>query len=193
MNGFFKRIAGCQACDLHQCQKPLLDTFWRADVMWVGLSAKKLGDSDHATPLSPETTTGAIIRGVEEQFNGVRFYRTNLVKCPPLDETGKLRYPNEAEMKLCHTNLQLELKAVRPVVVILLGLQVARFFFSTMFTLNPELPKNYRYRTHWEGSTCFVPVHHPSFIAVYRRRHRTSYSNALGRMIRSIVHATTAG
>jgi uracil-DNA glycosylase family 4 len=189
MNGFIKRISGCQACQLHQCQKPLVEKVWRAEVMWVGLSAKLLKREEHAVPLSPNTTTGSIIHGVEQQCDSVRFYRTNLVKCPPLDDEGKLRYPNQAEMKICYDNLQLELKVIRPMVVILLGLQVARFYFSKIFELNPELPKDYRYRTHWAGQTCFVPVHHPSFIAVYRRKHRASYSNALGGMIRSIVHA----
>ena len=37
-----KDILICQRCDLYLNQKPLLDNLNNGDVMWVGLSSKKV-------------------------------------------------------------------------------------------------------------------------------------------------------
>src|SRR4051794_19252476 len=107
-----KRIASCNACNLHLCQRPLLDARIQADVMWVGLSAKRITGDLQTIPLSPDTPTGDIIQTIEQPLLDIRFYKTNLVKCPPLDSAGKLRYPNEEEMQVCFRNLEYELKVI---------------------------------------------------------------------------------
>src|SRR3569623_748850 len=94
----FKAIASCRACPLHRNQCPLLDSnpSPRTNVCWVGLSAKPSMDST-SRPLCESTRSGAIIAEIEGMFPGLAFYRTNLVKCPPL-QNERLRYPTQKEM-----------------------------------------------------------------------------------------------
>lgn len=188
----FKQIAGCQACELHACQPPLLEkSIARAQVMWVGLSAKKFGNPENCLPLSADTPTGAIIHQIESELPKVRFYKTNLVKCPPLDKDGKLRYPNEREMELCFNNLEKEMQVVQPVVVVLLGLQVAKFLFSKMEQGRPVLSHDFRYEVLATEKAAFVPVHHPSFINVYRKKQQPAYRSSIGRMLTSLLPGDT--
>ena len=87
-------IIKCKKCRLCQHQAPLLDDIKTCQIFWVGLSAKKV-TSDDEKPLSSSTNFGSVLCNVEERCKGVGMYRTNLVKCLPLDEYGKLRYPNK--------------------------------------------------------------------------------------------------
>lgn len=88
-----EQIRRCQKCGLCFNQKPLLDVEKECQVFWVGLSAKKK-KSNKEIPLSPETNTGMVIQRIEEVCGEVTTYKTNLVKCLPLTEEQKLRYPN---------------------------------------------------------------------------------------------------
>ena len=51
-------------------------------------------------------------------------YKTNLVKCLPLTEQQKLRYPSKKEMDKCFDNLVSEINAMSPKIVFLLGEKV---------------------------------------------------------------------
>lgn len=53
--------------------------------------------------------------------NEVSTYKTNLVKCLPLTEQQKLRYPSKKEMDKCFDNLVSEINAMSPKIVFLLG------------------------------------------------------------------------
>jgi uracil-DNA glycosylase len=185
-----KHIAKCEACCLYQCQRPLLDQFRRADVMWVGLSAKIIDPETSPIPLAPETPTGSIIREIEEELSYLNFYKTNLVKCPPLDHGGKLRYPNEEEMSACFSNLEYEIERVQPSIVILLGLQVAKFFYSRMFDDKPVLPDDFGYEAKLVRGVSFLAVHHPSFINVYRKKRQGSYRASIEGVIESALSET---
>jgi DNA polymerase len=188
-----KHVATCEACNLHWCQRPLLDGFRRADVMWVGLSAKKLDRDTSFMPLAPETPTGSILQEIEGQLLGVRFYKTNLVKCPPLDADGKLRYPDQEEMGICFNNLEYEIRIIRPAIIVLLGLKVANFCFPRLFGHKTALPDNFGYQPKRAGKASFIPVHHPSFINVYRKKQQAAYRNSVGRLIESLLgHAEAA-
>ena len=66
------------------------------DILWVGISAK-IGEE----PLSETTNTGKLVKQIEAAC-GKPGYKTNLVKCPPVDKNGKLRYPNQAEIDCCY-------------------------------------------------------------------------------------------
>ena len=88
------------------------------DALWVGISAKIREE-----PLSETTNTGKLVKQIEAAC-GKPGYKTNLVKCPPVDKNGKLRYPNQAEIDCCFKNLFAEIAEVKPKVVILLGEKV---------------------------------------------------------------------
>jgi len=180
-------LTNCQSCVLHRCQSPLLDVASKADVMWVGLSAKHIVRQEPKRPLSPTTLTGGILQMIENGLGRVRFYKTNLVKCPPLDAAGRLRYPDEKEMEACSANLQFEIQVLRPAIVVLLGAQVTQFCFAKSEP-KPVLPKSFDYEPSYTGKICFLPIHHPAFIAVYRRKHRLRYCHCVMQSIRSLLN-----
>lgn len=93
-------------------------------MFWVGLSAK-LSTCENERPLSPTANSGSLLCHVEEKCTGISMYRTNLVKCVPLNEQGKLRYPNKKEISICMPHLENEIFELSPKIVFLLGGQVA--------------------------------------------------------------------
>lgn len=115
-----EQIRKCQKCSLCFNQKPLLDLEKDCQVFWVGLSAKKI-KSYQETPLSSETNTGMLIHKIEKLCENVSFYKTNLVKCLPLTEQKKLRYPNRKEINCCFEHLVNEINTMSPKIVFLLG------------------------------------------------------------------------
>lgn len=82
-------IKSCTHCNLYKYQSPLLDKYKNSDVMWVGLSAKIMCDYMNSVPLDVSTSTGELINEVEECFENVKFYKSNIVKCAPLSKDGK--------------------------------------------------------------------------------------------------------
>jgi uracil-DNA glycosylase len=154
-------------------QRPLLDHVAQADVMWVGLSAKRVVDPAISVPLDTDTNSGRLIAEIEGLFPHVRFYKTNLVKCLPLSEEGKLRYPTVVECSACVPNLDLELDLVNPKVVFLLGAKVAKCILSRLDTDTAKASTNYSV-IEYQGRF-FVPIPHPSFIMAYRRKSKVDY------------------
>ena len=83
-------IKNCRRCNLYRNQLPLLDKKDKCDVMWVGLSAKKVDDIDKNYPLEENTNSGLLIKEIEDVLPSLNYYKTNLVKCLPLDNKGKI-------------------------------------------------------------------------------------------------------
>jgi len=166
-------IRKCSNCDLCNNQMPLLDkNFSDACVIWVGLSAKIVKDIKLERPLENNTNTGKIIEKIEAGNNC--FYKTNLVKCAPLDENNKLRYPNKDEMNFCFDNLLLELITIKPKIVFLLGSKVSNF------VLNKLKSKKFKKETNQEILNIlekieFHNIYHPSYIAIYKRKEEDTY------------------
>lgn len=156
-------ISHCTLCSLYQNQPPLLDKVKTCDVMWVGLSAKKVLDVKKNTPLEVDTPTGKIIKEMEESLPNVKFYKTNLVKCLPLNEKGKLRYPTEAECLTCLDNLLKEIKELHPKVIVLLGKKVS----------------SYVLKIKAKTAASFILALHPSYIYVYKRNSILEYEKNL--------------
>lgn len=179
----FSNIMSCTRCDLHQNQLPLLDKKCKADVFWVGLSAKKVEDIENDIPLSNDTNSGKIINRIESRFEEEIFYRTNLVKCVPLDQQGKLRYPDKKEKKVCFNNLLYEINLINPKIIFLLGKEVSNFILSNNGVDNYHLDEEYNYETYLVKGIFYVPVHHPSFIHVYRRKRVDEYINSISDII----------
>ena len=165
----------CKTCGLYLNQLPTLDFLKNSHIFWVGLSAVRFEEGVEQLPLSPFTRTGALISTIEEKLKDeISFYKTNLVKCVPLKD-GKIRYPIENEMEKCFSNFQYELEELKPSVVFLLGKQVASFVMKKMGVKEIELPEDYKYKPILINNTFFVPVHHPSFMLVYKRKYLDLY------------------
>ncbi len=180
-----RSISSCTACSLHTNQKPLLDHERRADVVWVGLSSKKVEDYEVETPLQADTNTGKLVAEIEAQCPSQTFYKTNLVKCLPLNDKGKLRYPSISECSLCYPHLLTEIKEVRPSIVFLLGSKVADFVLKKIGFESPKL--SYDYETFFFQGVRYVPIHHPSYISVYRRKEKDVYVRAVKRVIERFI------
>lgn len=174
----------CKACGLYLNQLPALDYVKDAHIFWVGLSAVQFDDADEMLPLSPLTRSGALVSEIEaplqEQYS---FYKTNLVKCLPLnDATGKIRYPVEKEMDKCYPNFAYELEVLNPRIVFLLGKQVADFVLRKNGITTYQLPENFAYKAYKVNDTYFIPVHHPSYVLVYKRRFLDNYIKNLRKL-----------
>lgn len=173
----FETIMKCSRCGLCQHQAPLLDDAMSCQVFWVGLSAKKRTAEDEK-PLAPSTNSGSILCSVEERCDGIGMYRTNLVKCLPLDDAGKLRYPNKREIDLCLPNLRSEINELSPQIVFLLGGKVIDAI-SRSYSLSFGKWNEFDYAVTKQNNTYFVPIHHPSYIYVYKRKRIDEYIKGL--------------
>jgi DNA polymerase len=174
------KIKSCTRCNLCLNQPPLIDKSQKGDIFWVGLSAVKVDSDAHNIPLSGKTNTGKLISQVEESNAHSRFYKTNAVKCLPLN-ANKIRYPNRSEMKSCQSHLQEEIATLKPKLVFLLGKQVAEFIKGEAIAFSDD----FNYSTFKKDGVTYVPVHHPSFILVYRRKLVSKYTESLSRIIQN--------
>jgi DNA polymerase len=173
----------CSACGLYLNQLPAFDLHRPADVFWVGLSAVQFGEDDEHLPLSVTTRSGALIELAEQNLkNKFTFYRTNIVKCLPLNQ-GKIRYPVEREMSKCFPNFQGELESLNPCIVFLLGKQVATFVLKQYGVKTVSFDEDFNFEPILINWTWFVPIHHPSYILVYKRKFIDQYLSAIKRTI----------
>lgn len=165
----------CKACGLYLNQRPLYDELKQSQIFWVGLSAVQVDKVETTKPLSSETASGNLVSKIEEPYlHKLQFYKTNLVKCLPLKDK-KIRYPVQKEMEKCFPNFEDEVKELKPTIIFLLGKQVSTFI-AKKYSINIKtLNKNYKYKSFLIDGITFVPVHHPSYILVYRRKDLLKY------------------
>ena len=169
----------CKTCGLYLNQAPIYDSLKKSNVFWVGLSAVQFEDDEEKLPLSPLTPTGSLIQRIEHSYNNeITFYKTNLVKCVPLKD-GRIRYPFEHEMEKCFPNFEWELEYLSPNTVFLLGKQVANFVLKKLANYKPSLNEEFRYNPVEINGVCFIPVHHPSYVLVYKRKNLNQYIKSI--------------
>ncbi len=161
-----EKLKKCNNCSLCLNQRPLLDTSRNCDIMWVGLSAKKVDNISTSIPLDNDANSGKIIELIEDKLPQMRFYKTNLVKCLPLDKNNKLRYPNQEEMNACINNLNLEILELNPKIIFVLGKLTYNFISKYFQKNNLDISK-------------LVYLEHPSYIYVYKRKYIDDYINKI--------------
>ena len=156
------RITKCNRCNISCNQKPLVDILRKSDIMFLGISAK-IKETEDEMPLSENTNRGKLIKMIEERLleenSNISCYRSNMVKCVPLDKEGKIRYPDILEIENCIDNLVYELSIVKPKLVVLLGRLVEKHLKKKIIELG--------YNT--------ITIHHPSYIYVYRKKEIEKY------------------
>ena len=161
-NNYENRITKCNRCSIVCNQKPLIDKLRKADIIFVGISAK-IKETEDEIPLSENTNSGKLIKMIEERLleenSNISCYRSNMVKCVALDKEGKIRYPNIWEIENCIDNLVYELSIVKPKVVVLLGRLVEKHLKKKIIELG--------YNT--------ITIYHPSYIYVYRKKEIEKY------------------
>lgn len=140
---------------------------------FIGLSAKP--NCDH---LDTGTRTGSIVEQIVYRLSSVQIVKTNLVRTPPLDSAGKLRYPNSDEMKSGWAELKNEIDQTHPNLLVTLGQRVSYFLRSQMDIkpIKPQLPHDFSHLSYLSQSTSdLLSIHHPSFVYVYRRKNADDY------------------
>ena len=161
-NSCDNKIIKCNRCSISYNQKPLVENIKKSDIMFVGISAK-MKEPENEMPLSENTNSGKLIKMIEERLveenHNISCYRSNMVKCVPLNEKGKIRYPNSLEIENCIDNLVYELSIVKPKVVVLLGRLVEKHLKKKI----NELGYNN------------ITIYHPSYIPVYRKKEIDKY------------------
>ena len=180
------KIKQCNKCNLCNNQRPLVEKLRKCDIMWIGLSAKIVNDVEHAYPLCDDTNTGKIIAEIEANLREVSFYKTNLVKCVPLKENNKLRYPTVLEIKRCIEHIREEIKTVEPQMVFLLGTKVIEAMEKQ---LGKKLNKweEFSYSPTSIDGIVYVAVHHPSYMHIYRRKYIELYIQNIVELINETV------
>ncbi len=173
------QIKDCTACLLYKTQAPALDIRRKSDVMWVGLSAKIISTS-FEVPLDPRSRSGALLYEIEQTLPSLSFYSTNLVKCAPIDNISKkLRYPSATEIKACQKNLSIEESILAPQCTILLGSIVATSVLKTLNAPELYLSEEYEYTPIQVAHKKYLVVHHPSYIATYKRKDVNAYKQGI--------------
>ena len=179
-------LTKCNRCELHLNQKPLIDKIKPAEIMWVGISAKKI-ETIGERPLSNATNSGKIIDLIESNFNQVSFYRTNLVKCLPLNDNKKLRYPKHREQEICYYNFLTEINLIKPKIVFLLGTLVSNFILKKYGIQNRDkFNLNFEYTPHKIDKIFLVPIHHPSYVYTYKSKQINLYVNNIKNLIEKL-------
>lgn len=130
-------------------------------VLFIGLS-DKIG----CTPLQSDTKSGIIIDMIIAKLNA-QCYKINLANFTPLDEKGKLRYPNKEEMDKGYENLIKSIDFLKPDVCVLLGDKVTKYLSGKLNN--------------------FVSIKHPSYIAVYKRKNIEDYVHDSVNLINEII------
>lgn len=178
-------IKNCKKCGLCKHQSPLMDETRACQVFWVGLSAKTV-TFEEEKPLSPTTNSGKLISSVEERCEGILTYKTNLVKCVPLDEKAKLRYPNKKEIDICFPNLEKEITDLKPRLVFLLGDKVTKAI-SRHFGISFAAWDEFNYKYVQRDDIYYISIHHPSYIHVYKRKQMEDYILKIEKMIYALT------
>ena len=177
----------CKACGLYLNQLPILDNQKKSNIFWVGLSSVLITEEDEKQPLSPYTKSGALINTIEKPYkNDISFYRTNVVKCLPLSN-NKIRYPLKHEMEKCYPNLVDEIEALKPSIIFLLGKQVANFVLGQHSKKIVTLDDFFNYEFIKINNIIYVPIHHPSFILIYRRKLTENYMKGISKFFDQVL------
>ena len=147
----------------------------KIDVMWVGLSAKNDKTRNKLSPLNSSSNSGKVVDMIETRYEHLDFYRTNLVKDVPLDNFGKLRYPNIDEMATVMPELMREFEEYQSKTVFLLGGRVGDFV------------QDYLKQNHKIIQTVVCKIYHPSYIYIYKRKQMEKYVREVSKKIEKIV------
>ncbi|MDA3836654.1 MAG: hypothetical protein PF542_03450 [Nanoarchaeota archaeon] len=172
--------SSCNLCGLHENQEPVLSEIEESDIMWVGISSQQNKKELVFNPLDGRTNSGKFVNLIESKLPKVSFYKTNLVKCLPLDSKGKIRYPTTKEYTLCFNHLSEEISTVNPKIIILLGNSVSKFVCEK-FNINGEKYLPIRYK-----DKIIVTIDHPSYIMIYKRKKIDEYIDTIIEIIKNI-------
>lgn len=172
----------CQKCLLCNEQEPLMDCCTHADIMVVGLSSKIKKYNDEK-PLDGRTRSGKLIDEFEDVAKkyDLSLYRTNIVKCAPLDDNKKLRYPNSNEVDFCFDIFAEEVRCISPRIIVLLG-DIVRKSVMRNWSVQINKPEETEISFTPFEETEIVAIYHPSYVFRSKER-KNNYSKLLEEII----------
>ncbi len=90
-------------------------------------------------------------------------------------------------MEKCYPNLADEIEILKPSIIFLLGKQVAQFVLGKHSHNSFSLDENFNYQSFIIDEIIYVPVHHPSFILIYRRKFIENYINGISSFFQELM------
>lgn len=165
-----KTISDCRKCDLYINQLPLMDASIKSDIMLIGLSAKIKKNGDEV-PLDERTRSGKLVSqmGIIAKKHGYCIYRTNIVKCPPIGDDAKLRYPNKEEIDSCFENLLKEIDVVEPRIIFMFG-KIVIDTICDKLTIRQKVEVSTGFEYYKWNRRILVKSYHPAYILRSTRR-----------------------
>jgi len=155
------------------------------DTAFVGLSFKEGMEA-----LDSRTKSGALIDEIVCGLAGIECWRTNLVDDVLVDETGRGRKPTQREVTESFPRFEARVRKRHPRVVVALGATTAKHVLWQMagarFT---GWSGSLQYEVVQSDGIAYIAAHHPSHIAVYRRRERDDYIGSL----RAVISGALSG
>jgi DNA polymerase len=82
-------------------------------------------------------------------------------------------------MAKCYKHLLNEIELLGPTLVFLLGTKVRDFVAKTEKVSTNTLDKSFKYKKTSLYGTIVVPIHHPSYILIYKRKLVESYISSV--------------
>ena len=91
-------------------------------------------------------------------------------------------------MSKCFPNLTYEFEEIQPRLVFLLGKQVSDFVLTEIGLSEKSTNSDFQYQSYKFGNVEFIPIHHPSYILVYKRKFIEDYINGIGSHIQPLLN-----
>ena len=89
-------------------------------------------------------------------------------------------------MDKCYPNLKDEIATLKPTKIFLLGTQVAQFILSKYLINTNTLNEHFNYELYVLNNIVLIPIHHPSFVLIYRRKNIDNYIKGVSKLINEI-------
>jgi len=151
-----KVIQNCSRCPLGQFRSKAVpgEGNWRAELMFVG-EAPGADEDKQGRPFVGRA--GQLLTKIIEAmtFKREEVYITNVVKCRPPEN----RTPQPEEIDQCAPFLKLQIRVVKPRVIVALGKVAADFFIPGNLSMGQLRGSFFSY----EGIPV-MPTYHPSFV-----------------------------
>lgn len=129
-------------------------------VCFVGIS-----DKLEKKPFDSSTQSGIIVDEIISYLN-IDCIKINYVSFAPVDEYGHLRYPTSLELMASFSDFKKKVEEIKPSLIVVCGKMVEK-----------------KLRKHNFYQDKILPIYHPSYIWVYKRKELDKYISETVRKI----------
>lgn len=159
-------VRGCRKCNLCETRTNIVFGVGsaNADIMFVGEGPGQNED------LQGEPFVGRAGKLLDQMIEAMTLrredvYIANIVKCRPLNKEGGNRAPNDDEAATCTPYLTAQIAAIRPAVIVALGLVAAHHLTKLDLSMTKMHGRVYAYKDPAARLQIpLVPTYHPAFL-----------------------------